>query len=76
MRRRASSHAERAAITTHLHLDVEVDFAGQRLAGAVDFTVKVRSADAREFVLDTKHLSIDGVFRQDGACREHARTSA
>ncbi|KAF7767662.1 hypothetical protein PCIT_a3721 [Pseudoalteromonas citrea] len=51
-------------ISTHLHLDLDVDFADKQLEGFVEHTLDWRTAQARTLVLDTRDLEIDKVMYQ------------
>ena len=51
-------------VSTHLHLDLDVDFADKQLEGFVEHTLDWRNASARTLVLDTRDLEIDKVMYQ------------
>lgn len=51
-------------ISTHLHLDLDVDFVDKQLEGFVEHTLDWRNAQARTLVLDTRDLEIDKVMYQ------------
>ncbi|MCG7536020.1 M1 family metallopeptidase [Pseudoalteromonas sp. OOF1S-7] len=51
-------------ISTHLHLDLDVDFADKQLEGFVEHTLAWRNTQARTLVLDTRDLEIDKVMYQ------------
>jgi aminopeptidase N len=48
-------------VTDHLRLDLAVDFESQALAGTATLSLRKRDADAREIVLDTRDLNVEGV---------------
>jgi leukotriene-A4 hydrolase len=47
-----------AFITTHLAIDLKVDFATKTLSGTAELTVERRDSEATEVVLDTRDLQI------------------
>ncbi|MEI5639914.1 MULTISPECIES: M1 family metallopeptidase [unclassified Pseudoalteromonas] len=49
-------------ITTHLHLDLDVDFADKQLEGFVEHTLDWQNRNAKKLVLDTRDLEIDKVM--------------
>ena len=51
-------------VSTHLHLDLDIDFADKQLEGFVEHTLDWRNASARTLVLDTRDLEIDKVMYQ------------
>ncbi|QPB84908.1 aminopeptidase [Pseudoalteromonas rubra] len=51
-------------ISTHLHLDLDVDFADKQLEGFVEHTLAWQNKQARTLVLDTRDLEIDKVMYQ------------
>ncbi len=51
-------------ISTHLHLDLDVDFADKQLEGFVEHTLEWKNSNARTLVLDTRDLEIDKVMYQ------------
>ncbi|MEJ6476814.1 M1 family metallopeptidase [Pseudoalteromonas piscicida] len=51
-------------ITTHLHLDLDVDFEDKQLEGFVEHTLDWQNRQARTLVLDTRDLEIDKVMYQ------------
>jgi leukotriene-A4 hydrolase len=63
------------ARVTHVALDLTADFASKTLGGKATLTVE-RAPDAREIVLDTKNLTIEGVTAQDGRALTFAAGAA
>jgi aminopeptidase N len=59
------------ARVTHVALDLRADFDAKRLVGSARLSV-TREPGAREIVLDTNGLTIDGVTAGDGAPLMHA----
>ncbi|WP_125560923.1 M1 family metallopeptidase [Pseudoalteromonas rubra] len=51
-------------ISTHLHLDLDVDFTDKQLEGFVEHTLAWQNKQARTLVLDTRDLEIDKVMYQ------------
>ncbi|MCF6436420.1 M1 family metallopeptidase [Pseudoalteromonas sp. MMG022] len=51
-------------ISTHLHLDLDVDFADKQLEGFVEHTLEWKNSKARTLVLDTRDLEVDKVMYQ------------
>ncbi|MFY8301025.1 M1 family metallopeptidase [Pseudoalteromonas sp. SS15] len=51
-------------VSTHLHLDLDVDFADKQLEGFVEHTLDWQNVSARTLVLDTRDLEIDKVMYQ------------
>ncbi|CAM4060131.1 M1 family metallopeptidase [Pseudoalteromonas byunsanensis] len=51
-------------ISTHLHLDLDVDFADKQLEGFVEHTLEWKNTSARTLVLDTRDLEVDKVMYQ------------
>ena len=51
-------------ITTHLNLDLDIDFADKQLEGFVEHTLQWQNAKSRKLVLDTRDLDIDKVMYQ------------
>ncbi len=49
-------------ITTHLHLDLDVDFADKQLEGFVEHTLAWQNRNAKKLILDTRDLEIDKVM--------------
>ncbi|KTF10323.1 M1 family metallopeptidase [Pseudoalteromonas sp. H105] len=49
-------------ITTHLNLDLDVDFADKQLEGFVEHTLAWQNVNSRHLVLDTRDLDIDKVM--------------
>lgn len=52
-------------ITTHLNLDLDVDFDDKQLEGFVEHTLKWNNSKSRKLVLDTRDLDIDKVMYKD-----------
>ncbi|MBH0058746.1 M1 family metallopeptidase [Pseudoalteromonas sp. SWXJZ94C] len=52
-------------ITTHLNLDLDVDFADKQLEGFVEHTLQWNNSKSRTLVLDTRDLDIDKVMYED-----------
>ncbi len=52
-------------VTTHLNLDLDVDFADKQLEGFVEHTLKWNNDTSKKLVLDTRDLDIDKVMYQD-----------
>ncbi|PCC14294.1 M1 family metallopeptidase [Pseudoalteromonas sp. JB197] len=51
-------------ITTHLNLDLDVDFADKQLEGFVEHTLEWQNNNSKTLVLDTRDLDIDKVMYQ------------
>ncbi|KNC67731.1 M1 family metallopeptidase [Pseudoalteromonas ardens] len=51
-------------VSTHLHLDLDVDFTDKQLEGFVEHTLAWQNKQARTLVLDTRDLEIDKVMYQ------------
>ncbi len=51
-------------ITTHLHLDLDVDFTDKQLEGFVEHTLDWKNSSARTLILDTRDLEIDNIVYQ------------
>ncbi|WP_462156963.1 M1 family metallopeptidase [Pseudoalteromonas sp. GB56] len=51
-------------VSTHLYLDLDVDFDDKQLEGFVEHTLDWQDANARTLVLDTRDLEIDRVIYQ------------
>ncbi|MBQ4813863.1 M1 family metallopeptidase [Pseudoalteromonas luteoviolacea] len=51
-------------VSTHLHLDLDVDFEDKQLEGFVEHTLQWQNKQARTLVLDTRDLEIDRVMYQ------------
>ncbi|KZN46580.1 M1 family metallopeptidase [Pseudoalteromonas luteoviolacea] len=51
-------------VSTHLHLDLDVDFEDKQLEGFVEHTLEWQNKQARTLVLDTRDLQIDRVMYQ------------
>ncbi|MCF2859680.1 M1 family metallopeptidase [Pseudoalteromonas sp. SMS1] len=51
-------------ISTHLHLDLDIDFEDKQLEGFVEHTLQWQNKQARALVLDTRDLEIDRVMYQ------------
>ncbi|ALU43484.1 M1 family metallopeptidase [Pseudoalteromonas rubra] len=51
-------------VSTHLHLDLDVDFTDKHLEGFVEHTLAWQNKQARTLVLDTRDLEIDKVMYQ------------
>lgn len=60
-----SSSQPQVVRSTHLDLDLTVDFAAKRIRGSVTHTIE-QLAPANRFIVDTRDLEISGVF-VDGA---------
>ncbi|MBQ4844821.1 M1 family metallopeptidase [Pseudoalteromonas sp. MMG005] len=58
-------------ISTHLHLDLDVDFDDKQLEGFVEHTLDWRNSQARTLVLDTRDLEIDKIMYLDGNGQWH-----
>ena len=52
-------------VTTHLNLDLDVDFADKQLEGFVEHTLQWNNSKSRTLVLDTRDLDIDKVMYKD-----------
>ncbi len=50
-----------AFMTRHIALDLNVDFATERLSGSVVLRMQVLDASARQIILDTRDIVIEGV---------------
>ena len=59
------------ARVTHVAIDLRADFEARRLAGSARLSV-TRQPDAKEIVLDTNGLTIEGVTAGDGTALMHA----
>ena len=67
------SYAEPAKVTqTALSLDLKVDFDKRELAGSAELALAWHDPEARELVLDTRDLSIEGVEALDAQGAAHA----
>ncbi|MCQ8880120.1 M1 family metallopeptidase [Pseudoalteromonas shioyasakiensis] len=51
-------------ITTHLNLDLDVDFADKQLEGFVEHTLEWQNSQSKSLILDTRDLDIDKVMYQ------------
>lgn len=51
-------------LSTHLHLDLDVDFADKQLEGFVEHTLSWQNPHARTLILDTRDLEIDKIIYQ------------
>lgn len=51
-------------VTTHLNLDLDVDFNDKQLEGFVEHTLKWKNNKSKQLVLDTRDLDIDKVMYQ------------
>ncbi|KAA1419171.1 M1 family metallopeptidase [Nocardioides humilatus] len=58
-------------VTTHLALDLTVDFEAKRLSGQATFDLDHRSPEATELVLDTWRLDVTSVTSADGTDLPH-----
>lgn len=58
-------------ITTHLNLDLDIDFADKQLEGFVEHTLQWKNAKSRKLVLDTRDLDIDKVMYQTANSHWH-----
>ncbi|WP_105215066.1 MULTISPECIES: M1 family metallopeptidase [unclassified Pseudoalteromonas] len=58
-------------VSTHLFLDLDVDFADKQLEGFVEHSLKWKNAAARTLVLDTRDLEVDRVIYQDTQGKWH-----
>ncbi|WP_105201104.1 M1 family metallopeptidase [Pseudoalteromonas sp. T1lg10] len=58
-------------VSTHLFLDLDVDFADKQLEGFVEHSLKWKNAAARTLVLDTRDLEVDRVIYQDAQGKWH-----
>ncbi|MGB0135364.1 M1 family metallopeptidase [Dokdonella sp.] len=67
------SYAEPSKVTmTSLDLDLEVDFATQKLIGTAELTLDWHDPDARSLILDTRDLEIESIKAIDAQGQEHA----
>jgi leukotriene-A4 hydrolase len=62
-------------VTRHFDLNLEVDFAARRLRGHVTLDVERVEATAREFVLDTRDLTIIGISTAPAGSEAFTRTT-
>ncbi|MDK1290531.1 M1 family metallopeptidase [Pseudoalteromonas umbrosa] len=51
-------------VSTHLHLDLDIDFEDKQLEGFVEHTLAWQNSHARTLVLDTRDLEIDKILYQ------------
>ncbi|TQF72463.1 M1 family metallopeptidase [Pseudoalteromonas luteoviolacea] len=58
-------------ISTHLHLDLDIDFEDKQLEGFVEHTLQWQNKQARTLVLDTRDLEIDRVMYQSNNGQWH-----
>ncbi|WP_105258246.1 M1 family metallopeptidase [Pseudoalteromonas sp. T1lg88] len=58
-------------VSTHLFLDLDVDFTDKQLEGFVEHSLKWKNAAARTLVLDTRDLEVDRVIYQDTQGKWH-----
>lgn len=67
------SYAEPAKVTqTALSLDLKVDFDKRELAGSAELALAWHDPEARELVLDTRDLTIEGIEALDAQGAAHA----
>ncbi|GAP76065.1 Cold-active aminopeptidase [Pseudoalteromonas sp. SW0106-04] len=58
-------------VSTHLFLDLDVDFADKQLEGFVEHSLEWKDKSARTLVLDTRDLEIDRVIYEDNQGKWH-----
>ncbi|WP_105253470.1 M1 family metallopeptidase [Pseudoalteromonas sp. T1lg75] len=58
-------------VSTHLYLDLDVDFADKQLEGFVEHSLNWKNDAARTLVLDTRDLEVDRVLYQDAQGKWH-----
>ena len=54
-------------LSTHIHLDLEVDFENKQLQGFAEHTLDWQQKNAKKLILDTRDLEIDKVLYKDNA---------
>ncbi|MEI4548210.1 M1 family metallopeptidase [Pseudoalteromonas spongiae] len=54
-------------LSTHIHLDLEIDFDNKQLQGFAEHTLDWQQKNANQLVLDTRDLEIDKVLYKDNA---------
>ena len=52
-------------LSTHIHLDLEIDFDNKKLQGFAEHTLDWKKQTAKSLVLDTRDLEIDKVLYRD-----------
>ncbi len=58
-------------ITTHLNLDLDIDFSDKQLEGFVEHTLQWQNKQSKTLVLDTRDLDIDKVMYQSQSGQWH-----
>ncbi len=58
-------------VTTHVYLDLAIDFDHKQLQGFAEHTLKWKDGKARTLVLDTRDLDIHNVMYKDAAGKWH-----